>query len=308
MLNSLTRRCVLSSGLAAIGLALATPQASFAGTDPLPFQALTFDDGAIVAASDDGLWRIVDTRATPLNDPGAVVSLTSHPELPRTIYAALRDGGLRRSTDGGESWTKADTSLPASQVLSVTMAAEAPDMLYAMLAGDGLWRSEDAGETWTFVMDRPYLNGAEHDVLSLVSVPSPTGMGGIWLYAGTAAGLTRVPDCFCRWQDVTAGDAMDALAAGKTPAPASPLPAGVAVRNLGLANAAPDQIYAGLETGLWASTDAGVDWALKSPEPIAALAVDPNDPLHVVAARPDGLSDTRDGGASWSLLTFTKEN
>ncbi|MBU2361068.1 MAG: exo-alpha-sialidase, partial [Alphaproteobacteria bacterium] len=183
---------------------------------------MTFDAGAIVAASDDGLWRIVDTRATPLADPGAIVSLTSHPERPGTLYAALRDGGLRRSADGGESWTKADTGLPASQVLSVTMAAEAPDILYAMLAGDGLWRSEDAGETWTFVMDRPYLDGAEHDVLSLVSVASPTGMGGIWLYAGTAAGLTRVPDCFCRWQVVTAGDAMDALAAGKTPAPTAP--------------------------------------------------------------------------------------
>lgn len=308
MLNSLTRRCVLSSGLAALSLALATPQASFAATDATTYQALTFDDGAIVAASDDGLWRIVDTRATPLADPGAIVSLTSHPERPGTLYAALRDGGLRRSSDGGKNWTKADTGLPETPILSVTMAAEAPDMLYAVLAGDGLWRSEDAGETWAFVMDRPYLEGAEHDVLSLVSVASPTGMGGIWLYAGTAAGLTRVPDCFCRWQDVTAGDAMDALAAGKTPAPTSPLPAGVAVRNLGLANAVPEQLYAGLETGLWASTDAGVNWALLSSDPIAALAVDPADPLHVVAARAGGLSDTQDGGASWSSLTFTKEN
>jgi hypothetical protein len=30
----------------------------------------------------------------------------------------------------------------------------------------------------------------------LASVNIPTGMGGIWLYAGTAEGLVRNPDCF----------------------------------------------------------------------------------------------------------------
>ena len=51
-------------------------------------------------------------------------------------------------------------------------------------------------------MDRPWLDDAERELLSLASVELETGMGGIWIYAGTEVGLTRVPDCFCRWQDV----------------------------------------------------------------------------------------------------------
>ncbi|MFZ3584457.1 WD40/YVTN/BNR-like repeat-containing protein [Loktanella sp. DJP18] len=198
--------------------------------------------------------------------------------------------------------------MPLAAVLSVTMGAAAPDTLYAAVAGDGLWRSEDAGESWAFVMDRPYLDGTEQDVLSLISVGSPSGMGGIWLYAGTDVGLTRVPDCFCRWQDVTAGDAMDAIVAGETSASTAPFPPSSPVRNLGVANAAPSQIYAGSTTGLWASSDAGVNWSLVSPTVVTALAVDPQDPLHLVAARTDGIAESRDGGQTWSPLTFTQEN
>jgi photosystem II stability/assembly factor-like uncharacterized protein len=288
--------------------ALILPHISFATTEGSDVRALAFDDGAVIAGSDAGLWRIADDQAAHLAAPSAVAALATHPARPGTVYAALRGGGLRRSPDGGENWAQADAGLPSAPILSLTAAAHDPDMLYAAVAGDGLWRSEDAGAHWEFVMDRPYLNGAEHDVLGLVSVGNPTGMGGIWLYAGTAAGLTRVPDCFCRWQDVTAGDAMDALAAGETPAAAEPLPAGVPVRSLALSPEAPERIYAGLESGLWASTDAGVNWSLVSPEPVSALAVDPADPLHIVAAHAGGLDVSRDGGARWTSITFPEES
>lgn len=306
--RGITRRRLLAIGSSAAGSALVLPHISFAAPEKGALGALTFDGETVIAASDAGLRRIVGETSDTLSDPGAVSALTTHPERPGTIYAALRDGGLRRSTDGGASWAEADAGLPNAPILSLAIAAHAPDMLYAAVAGDGLWRSEDAGAQWEFVMDRPYLDGAEHDVLSLVSVGNPTGMGGIWIYAGTAAGLTRVPDCFCRWQDVTAGDAMDALVAGETPAPAASLPAGVSVHTLALAPEKPERIYAGLSTGLWASTDAGVNWSRISPEPVSALAVDPADPLHIVAARPDGLRVSRDGGASWSVLTSIKEH
>ena len=169
------------------------------------------------------------------------------------------------------------------------MAAQAPDTIYAALEGDGLWRSEDGGETWAFVMDRPYLDGEEHDVLSLVSVAHETGMGGIWLYAGTRAGLTRVPDCFCRWQDVVAGDALDALVAGDTPVTAASLPEGEPIEILALAPDAPQRLLAALPSGLWLSTDAGVNWEQTASDPVTALTTDPADPLHVIAADAAGL-------------------
>ncbi|MDP2739607.1 MAG: hypothetical protein Q8O82_13135 [Pseudorhodobacter sp.] len=97
------------------------------------------------------------------------------------------------------------------------------------MADDGLWRSADAGATWAFAMDRPWIAEAEREVLALASVNLASGMGGIWIYAGTGRGLTRVPDCFCRWQDVVAGDAMDALVADNAPVPVGrePIPGNV---------------------------------------------------------------------------------
>jgi hypothetical protein len=39
-------------------------------------------------------------------------------------------------------------------------------------------------------------DGPEGEVKVLKSVDIPTGMGGIFLYAGTSMGLQRSPDCF----------------------------------------------------------------------------------------------------------------
>ncbi|EYD71467.1 Glycosyl hydrolase, BNR repeat precursor [Limimaricola hongkongensis DSM 17492] len=273
-----------------------------------PAFALAFDGSAILAATPDGLLRHDGESWTKLGDVEPPNTLSTHPSRPGVIYAGWQDGSLRRSDDSGESWTAADAGLPGASILSLTMAAQSSGILYASLEGDGLWRSEDDGETWNFVMDRPYLDGAEHDVLSLVSVANETGMGGIWLYAGTRAGLTRVPDCFCRWQDVVAGDAMDALVAGNAPTEAAALPAGEPVEILALAPDAPERILAALPSGLWLSTDAGVNWAQVTPDPATALAVDPADPLHVIAAGPSGLRASRDGGTIWTSFDQSQDS
>lgn len=81
-------------------------------------------------------------------------------------------------------------------------------------------------------MDRPWLDDAEREPLALASVELETGMGGIWIYAGTEVGLARVPDCFCRWQDVQPGNAMDALVAGEAPPSEAPLPGGQPILSL----------------------------------------------------------------------------
>ena len=172
--------------------------------------------------------------------------MACHPDRPGRLFAALEGGGLDRSDDGGRTWAAASGGLPLAQVTALAIAAGAPDTVYAALAGDGLWRSEDAGTSWSFVMDRPWLAEAEREVLTLASVNLASGMGGIWIYAGTDQGVTRVPDCFCRWQDVVAGDAMDSLVAGTSPALEAPLPEGEPVSALVSTHGAPERLYAAL--------------------------------------------------------------
>lgn len=297
----LGRRGVLAllGGVAAAGLL----PARWVRAEDTSHSALAFDGDALVVAGAQLLRFDPSGDAILLPAPRSPIrALAGHRDRPGRLFAALDGGGLDRSDDGGRTWAAASGGLPLAQVTALAIAAGAPDTVYAAIAGDGLWRSEDAGTSWSFVMDRPWLAEAEREVLALASVNLASGMGGIWIYAGTDQGVTRVPDCFCRWQDVVAGDAMDALVAGTPPAPEAPLPEGEPVTALVSAHSAPERLYAALPTGIWKSEDGGVAWENRSSLHAQALAVDPADPDHIAATSNTELKHSRDGGATWATL------
>lgn len=66
-------------------------------------------------------------------------------------------GGIYKSTDGGETWTKLSAGLPGKLIgkIDLDIARSNPNVLYAMVeapgAEGGLYRSNDAGATWTMV-------------------------------------------------------------------------------------------------------------------------------------------------------------
>ncbi|WP_245779305.1 sialidase family protein [Albimonas pacifica] len=302
-LPALSRRMFLVlSGIAAAALAL--PHGVLAAEPEYPaVSAVAFDGDSLLAGganlvrSDDGgqSW-------TELSTPGPIQALATHSERPGRVLAGLASGGVALSEDGGRTWEIRSDGLPEGEVDAVAVASGQPDMVYATVRDDGLWKSEDAGQSWSFAMDRPWLEETERDLLTLASVDLETGMGGIWIYAGTEAGLTRVPDCFCRWQDVQPGNAMDALVAGDAPPSEAPLPAGEAVRGLASAPSAPDTLYSALPSGIWTSRDGGVVWLHLMDGSASAVAVHPSDPMQVVAVLDGSLQISRDGGATWAAL------
>ena len=99
------------------------------------------------------------------------------PDDPKTIYAGAwraerkpwdiisgsMEGGVYKSTDGGDTWTKLTNGLPDGLIGKIDFAVSAadPDRVYANIeAGDdkgGLYRSDDRGASWTFVSDNPNL-------------------------------------------------------------------------------------------------------------------------------------------------------
>lgn len=296
---ALSRRLFLFSAASAAG-ALALPLPSLASvTAP---GAVAFDgDGILVAATSLARSDDAGQSWTALAAPGAIVALASHPARSGRILAAL-DQGIALSDDGGQTWEVRSDGLPGAKILAVAMAARAPDTFYAALQSDGLWMSEDAGRSWRLAMDRPWLGEAEHDALTLASVDLESGMGGIWLYAGTEAGLTRVPDCFCRWQNVQPGDAMDALVSRDAPPLEAPLPEGEAVLALVSAPSSPASLYAALPSGIWSSKDGGVVWARMAQQPATAMAIHPQDDTYLAAVIGGRLHFSRDGGTSWTAV------
>ena len=122
-----------------------------------------------------------------------VMAIAPHPSDPLIIYVGTHEAGVFRSTDGGSTWAEVNTALGGLDVHGLALDPNAPSKLHAAVRekGEGIYRTTDGGGKWVRVDDGP---GGEVKVL--VSVNIPTGMGGIYLYAGTAEGLQRNPDCF----------------------------------------------------------------------------------------------------------------
>ena len=103
----------------------------------------------LYAATGDGIARLDETdgewtveRSLP---GGGAQCLAADPADRDTIYAGLREGGVRRTTDGGRSWS--DCELPDPQVFSVAVSA-ADGAVYAGTEPSRLFRSDDGGGTW----------------------------------------------------------------------------------------------------------------------------------------------------------------
>ena len=81
---------------------------------------------------------------------------------PWTIISGAREGGVYKTIDGGDHWTKLSTGLPNDLVGKGNLAVTAANpnrlyLLYEAKPGGGLYRSDDAGETWTLASSQASL-------------------------------------------------------------------------------------------------------------------------------------------------------
>ena len=131
--------------------------------------------------SDRGVFKTTDGGRTWkktlfLNDSTGAMDVELQPGNPSVVYAWMnrierkpwsiisgsREGGMFRSTDGGETWTRVRTGLPGELIGKGNLAVTAanPARVYALVEakpGGGLYRSDDAGLTWAQVNATPAL-------------------------------------------------------------------------------------------------------------------------------------------------------
>ena len=164
--------------------------------------ALAFDagGGTLWLGAHTGLFRSEDRGRTwtriplPGTDHGPdVMGVTPHPSEPDVVYVGTHEAGTLKSTDGGKTWATVNAGLRGLDVHGLAIDPTAPTKLHALVRepGAGLYRTTDGGQKWVRVDDGP---AGETKVLASVNIP--TGMGGIFLYAGTGEGLQLSPDCF----------------------------------------------------------------------------------------------------------------
>lgn len=164
--------------------------------------ALAFDAAgrALWLGAHTGLYRSEDggrtwaRAALPEKGHGPdVMAIAAHPTEVDRVYVGTHETGVLKTTDGGRTWSTVNTGLRGLDVHGLAIDPNATAKLHALVRenGAGLYRTTDGGAKWVRVDDGP---AGETKVLASVNIP--TGMGGIFLYAGTGDGLQRDPDCF----------------------------------------------------------------------------------------------------------------
>lgn len=104
-----------------------------------------------------------------VNASTGVSDLAMQPGDPKVLYAGMWEarrypwtmvnggasGGIYRSTDGGDTWTKLAKGLPAGDLgrIALAVAPSNPTHVYALITTKDnlLWQSTDSGDSWTEV-------------------------------------------------------------------------------------------------------------------------------------------------------------
>jgi hypothetical protein len=103
----------------------------------------------LYAATGNGIARLDEVNgdwSVELSLAGSGAQcLAVDPDDPDTLYAGLRNRGVRLTHDGGRSWV--ESALPESGVFSLAVSA-ADGAVYAGTEPSRLFRSDDHGESW----------------------------------------------------------------------------------------------------------------------------------------------------------------
>jgi hypothetical protein len=103
----------------------------------------------LYAATGDAIARIEELggswSATLTLEASGAQCLAVDPADPDIVYAGLRSGGVRRSSDAGATWI--DCELPATDVFSLAVS-RVDGAVYAGCEPSALFRSDDGGDSW----------------------------------------------------------------------------------------------------------------------------------------------------------------
>lgn len=216
------------------------------------------DQGMFRSTNGGETWSVLRTDLTDPSDPGIRILMVD-PLSPSTLYAATGDDQVLKSTDGGVSWTTANTGLANTYVHALAIDPTTPTTLYAGTYGEGVFKSTDAGLSW-----RPVNNEGLRDPhvrILAIDPATPTT-----IYAA-GLGMFKSADGGESWStaELTSVD-VTALAIHPT---------------------TPTTLYAGTPTGrVLSSTDGGESWSalnIHLPEDIIGdLLVDPASPATLI--------------------------
>ncbi len=317
-MSSVTTARALTSLLlavpSAVSLPAQKPKRSPVHSDSIRALAATPSDPALRALH----WRLVG----PFRG-GRVVAVAGDPVHPLIFYFGAVDGGVWKTTNGGETWRNvSDGTSDIASVGAIAVAPSDPNVVYVgageadwredLTHGDGMWRSTDGGETWHHLG----LDDTRH--IAVVRV-DPTNPDIVYVAAmghafgpNAARGVFRSSDGGKSWTKVLfVDDSTGAIDLALDPSNARILYAALWKNQRfpwGFA-------AGGGRSGLWKSTDGGDTWTDITgshglpPRPLGRIGVtvSPANPSRLWASveAPDstgGIFRSDDAGKSWERV------
>ena len=132
----------LTGEITILAIAPNSPNTIYAGTFNGPFRST--DAGAT--------WT--KTSTTGISGSLFSASIAVDPTNSQVVYVGSQSGGLRKSSNGGDSWSNVNIPLNNATVSSIVFDPVIPSTMYVG-AGNGVFRSTDSGTTWTALNNFP---------------------------------------------------------------------------------------------------------------------------------------------------------
>ncbi|MBI1742726.1 hypothetical protein HYR54_06620 [Candidatus Acetothermia bacterium] len=246
----------------------------------------------LLMGAHNGLWQSIDEGKSWSRieiqgklDSTDFMNFVIDPTNANVMYAGGHDLAVVKSTDGGRTWTKANTGLAGTDIHALTYDARF-QRLFAFSVDYGIFESKDGGASWQRKDDGP----RNPNVQSFAFLDVPTDMEQSmgkenrgYLFAGTAGGVFRANPCFCGWTPM--GEKLFQYATTYTL----------------IVNPSDNMIYAGTKDRIFKSADAGEKWVqLLSGQKIVGIAINPTDSRILYAVSEGGIVfRSQDGGANW---------
>ena len=283
---------------------LSAPAAQAAETNTSGFDEKTFSGMK---------WRSIG----PALMSGRIADIAIDPERQSTWYIAVGSGGVWKSDNRGTTWDSIFDGQGSYSIGCVTIDPNDHNVIWVGTGenvsgrhvgyGDGVYRSLDGGATWTNMG----LKESEHIGMIRVdprdsNVVYVAAQGPLWS-GGGERGLYKTTDGGKTWSLIlSGGDYTGVNEVHLDPRNPDVL---FAVKHQRLRNVAA-LINGGPESGIFKSTDGGLNWAeLSNGLPEAdmgkiGLAISPINPDYFYAtielgARTGGVWRSTDGGGSW---------
>ena len=221
--------------------------------------------------------------------PRDVTALAIDPSTPATLYAGTFEGGVFKSTNGGNSWTTINSGLTSTRVFALAIDPSTPATLYAGTGGSGVFKSTNGGTTWQPTGANIFLMVGGGQALAIDRFTPAT------LYAGNFFGVFKSTNGGTSWTDVNTG-----------------LPTNPSVNALAIDPFTSATLYAGTDDRVFKSTNGGTSWnpfdSGLTGRSVRALIIDPTTPatLYAGASFPGnnftggGVFKSTNGGNSWT--------